>query len=458
MESERASKEPMNAYFKVEERTFSSFEVEAPPTYVMKVIRLNPGITKQNFVCCIAHYMIMIFGFVVAGILQPLILLDKNYYNVDQDNVGTITSLVLVVQLVVKIIVSVPYGHLSDRFGRKTIIFYGALNYLISCLLVPVQTSIFPGLVLAKVLLANGTSALHCVPLLADYIADESKGRATAISAMFIGVAAILANIFLKVLFYADLTLGTCYVVIGIITFAGVMLNTLGLKGGYYSPQKPQAAKDIANNGNFKENMTEAINVFKGNGWLMIALVLSILGSSDFFVFFTFLALYVKSMFPPGTEDAVSNIAVNNLQTLVMLPSFFCNLFYGYYLDKPNKAFHVSLFALGGGTFSFILISMSDTPYDWKLKFASVIMGSTIPGLLVIGNYLGFKNFPQNKRGIMIGFTGLAGYIGFFIIASGGGFLYDHWRKDAPFIICSVLLILALLVVLRIHKVMIASK
>ena len=457
MELDKSLKKPLSTDFQVEKRTYSSFDAEEAPIYV-KNIRLNPGITKQNFYSCVAHYLIMTFGFVMPGVLQPLIILDKSYYNVDQDSVGTITSLVLVIQLVVKIIVSIPYGHLSDKIGRKTMIFYGACSYLISCLLVPLQTSIFPGLVLAKVLLSNGSSALGSVPLIADYIHDDSKGKMSGISAMFLGVAAVFTAILFQIFLYAGITLGTCYVITGIFVFTALILNTMGLKGGYYSPRKPQPAQEKINTVSLKQNIKEAIKAFKSDGWLMISLVLNILGSSDFFIFFTFLTLYVKSLFPPETDDAISNRAVTRLQILVMIPAFFCNWFYGNFLDKPNKAFHVSLFALGGGILSFLLIASSSAPYDWKLIFASLVMGSTVPGLFVIGHYLGARNFPEDKRGIMIGFTGLVGQVGFFIISSAGGLLYDHWRKDGPFLICSGLLLLAIMLVLRIHKVMIENK
>ena len=443
-------------YQRKDSHDFVPFDVETPQKYAFKFILLNPGITPLNFACCLLHYMLMIFSVVSSGVLQPLILLDENYFNIDQKHAGTTTSMLLIVQLVVKIAVSIPYGHYSDKIGRKVMIFYGATNFFISCLLVPLQTTVFPGFVLTKLLLSNGATAISTIPLLADYVADETKGKAAGLLAMCISLSAILANVFLKILFYKEVSIGGCYVWVGAVGFCGLLLNTLGLKGGRYYTQKT-ATIDI-DRSSLKQTLIDVLQIFYLNGWLMITMVIHLLGSSDFMVFFTFMTLYIKSLFPADTPTASTNIVVNNIQTLVLLPSFFGNLFYGYFLDKGNKAIQVILFALGGGACSFILISATETPYDWSIKLGSLIMGATLPGLFVISSYLGIKNYPAEKRGIMIGFAQMVGYIGYFIIATGGGYLYDNWRKDGPFIVCCGLLGVAVILVLKINKLYALSK
>jgi len=449
-----------NLYQRLNDSKVEPFDIEEPEksVTVLNIIKLNPGISKQNFWCCVFHYMSMIFCVIAVGVLQPLILLDKNYYNVAQDEAGSITSLILVIQLVVKIVVSVPYGHYADKFGRKTAIFYGAANYLASCLLVPIQTSIFPGLVLSKLLFANSAAALHAVPLIADYIADESKGKATGFLALGVGIAAMLSNVFLKILFYSNFSLGSCYVIMGIIGTSLMCINTLGLKDGVYiKDSQPRAQHNNFDLAELKKNIYEAYDIFKGNGWLLISLVLQILGSADFMVFFTFLTLYVRSMFTEA-DSSLANIVISNLQSLVMIPMFFCTLLYGYVMDRKRQALLLSYIALGGGTLSFILITISTHPTDKLIKIGSVMLGSTLPGLFVISNYLNIKNFPEDKRGIMIGFTGMIGNVGHFIIASGGGLLYDYWRKDGPFLVCAGLLIVAMILVTKIYRSMILGK
>ena len=425
---------------------------QPPPQYVFKRIRLNNGISKENFYSAQVSLATNMFGFFVAGSLQPLILLDKEYYNIDQDAAGRLTSLILVLQLVTKMLVSISYGHLSDKYGRRFMVRYGAISFFLSCIIVSTQRTIFPGFIIGKLLLANAGSAFASVPLTADYIHDDSKGKGIGISAFVFSISGLFANLYLKVLLYKDLSLGLCYFVTGTVVTLIIIVNSFGLKGGrYYLLGRAQNNEEGLR---FKENFKEAMHVFKNNGWLIIALVLQVLGSSDFYIFFTFLLLYIKSLFPADVSDSEFNILTNNLQTLVIVPGIACNFLYGYFLDKKNKPLETAIVALAGGAFASLLTCFITQPYDWKIFVSAVLLGITIPGLFVISMYLSIKHFPADKRGIMIGFKGFMGHIGYFFIAIGGGFLYDYWRKDGPFIMCTTLLTFALIIILIINKKM----
>jgi len=453
--------EPTHKYQPFDLQDISAFEEQeqpTPPTIVLKVIRLNQNISTSNFYCCILHSFFMIFGAALTHSLQPLILLDKNYYNIPAGETGKIMSLILVVMLIVKLLVSIPYGHMTDKFGRKIMIRYAAINYLFSCLLVPLQTTVFPGLVLAKILLANSMSAFHSVPLIADYIADESKGKASGILASLAGIASIIANIILQIFLKSGISLGNCYLGAGIFTFLAVMINSFGLKGGHYYIDKKEDKQEISIN-SFSNNMKEAILVFKSNGWLLIALVLQITGGSDFFIFFSFTALYVKSLYQNKETDDLSskifdkesNIQVSNLNILVTISAFICNILYAYLLDKKKTIISVIYIALAGSALSFILISLSYYPEDWLLIIGTSLFGATVPGLFLITGYLNIKNFPLEKRGIMMSVSGFIGNIAHFIMATLGGFLFDNWRKDGPFLVCTFLLVVAMILVTKIY-------
>jgi len=438
------------------EDTAYSYGEERKPESVWGMIKLNPGVTSLNFYCCLIFCFTMVFGLAAPGGLQPLILLDKDYYNVSQDHAGAVNSLVIIVQSAVKIITCIPYGHLSDKFGRRTVIFFASVNYLIGSVLVPYSREIFPGFILSKAFAANAISALQSVPLLADYVADESKGKAAAVYAISLGLGALIANLFVKGLLYAELPLGTCYYIIGIFTFAVLLINNLGLKKGTFHAVSAAAVEDEVkaktSDVSFMESIKEAIAVFKANNWLKISLVLQVLGSSDFQVFMTFLALYLKSLFPVTTPATEQNIAVNNLQTMIIFPMLVANPFYGYLIDKKKLIVQLSYFALCGGAISFLLFALSHEPRAATLPIGALLFGSTLPGLMTITNYLNIKNFPPEKRGTMTGFCHLVSQTSYFIIATGGGYLYDNWRRDGLFMVCAGLLVFAAVLVTVIYS------
>lgn len=431
---------------------FASTIDDEQPHYFLKTIRLNPGISNLNYIASQLHFMIMVFGFGCADALQPLILVHRDYYAVPKDNSGTVMSNMLFVQLGTKILVSILYGYLIDKFGRKLMIYYGAINLVAGFMLAPVFTSVFPGLVFAKVLISNGGSALSIIPLTADYIHSESRGKAAGINIALTAVGAFLSNIFLKVLFIKEYSLEECYFISGILVFVLFLLNTFALKGGHYYRSQGQAIKGALRSGSgFFTEFKEAVGAFFQNAWLTIALVLRIVGNADFFIAFTILSLFVKSLFPPGISENEENITLNHIQSFVFLPALVCDFVYGHYIDKTNKIIGMSLISLAMGAVAFFLTSLATTPYDFELYLSSILIGMSVPGVYVVSTYLSIKHFPEEKRGVMMGVLNLMGYLGYVIIASGGGYLFDHWKKNAPFILYAALLTIAFVFVVWIY-------
>ncbi len=427
---------------------------EKPPVYAFKSIRLMPGATKTNFVCCMLFSVIMVFSMAGAGNLQLLILLDKDYYNIPQDHMGTLNSLILVIQSVVKMATVVFYGYLADKLGRRTAIFLAAVSFLISCFLVPTQKTFFPGFTIPTVLAANAYAAYASVPLLADYVADESKGTASAIFAVVVCLSALLSNIFMKVLFYANVPLGMCYYIVGASVFFMLLLNNLGLQKGTFHLQFQKSVVGSATEPEkpFMEKMKEAIKIFRGNSWLKMSLTLQIFGSSDFAIFMSFISLYIKSLFSDDTPVVDQNTTVNNFQSMILLMMMASNGFCAYMIDKKNKIIQPCLLALGGGAASLVLLALSFKPTAVTLYVGSVLFGLTLPGLNTITTLLNLRNFPADKRGLMNGFCQLVSNTSYFIIAGGGGLLYDNWRRNGPFVICAGLLVLAAFIVLFIYS------
>ncbi|MFI4918559.1 MAG: MFS transporter [Legionellales bacterium] len=91
-------------------------------------------------------------------------------------------------------LLQMPFGMLSDRWGRKPIITLGLLLFACGSLLGALTDSIY-GMLLARILQGTGAVGSVLIALLADLTPDEQRTKAMAVIGMTIGTSFSLAMI-----------------------------------------------------------------------------------------------------------------------------------------------------------------------------------------------------------------------------------------------------------------------
>ena len=312
-------------------------------------------------------------------------------------------------------ILQIPFGMLSDRWGRKPIIVLGLIIFGIGSLIAAMADSIY-GLLIGRALQGAGAVAAAIMALAADLTEEESRTKIMAFIGISIGAAFSIAFILGPILYeYIGIDgiffLSTCFSIIAII----VLLTMV-----------PNPAKK-----NERTNKLSSINVktviFNPS---LIKLNISIFSSH-----LILLANFV--VIPITLKEAIQIEPAIHWQ--VYLTAIFLSLFimvpFMVFGERLNKE---KLFL----RFSIILIMLSQIGLAlFELSFNLVVLFL----ILFFGafNYLEAllpsmvsKTTHQKTKGTALGVYSTSQFIGIFMGGLIGGFFFQHFGLASVHVIC----------------------
>ncbi|WP_028388535.1 MFS transporter [Legionella fairfieldensis] len=129
-------------------------------------------------------------------------------------------------------ILQIPFGLLSDRFGRKSMLTIGLLLFACGSLLGALSHSIYT-MILARTLQGTGAIGSVLIALLADLTPDEERTKAMAVIGMTIGLSFSLAMV-LSPFITAHYGLAGIFYLTALLAFTGLLLLHLVIP----TPQK----------------------------------------------------------------------------------------------------------------------------------------------------------------------------------------------------------------------------
>ena len=306
-------------------------------------------------------------------------------------------------------LLQIPFGYLSDRFGRKPILIIGLLIFLIGSVVAANASNII-FVVIGRALQGGGAISAVLMAFLADSISEDNRAKANAFVGFQIGVAFMLSLIIGPII-TSRIGLSGLFWVIGLLSIIA-MLIVLSLE---YS--KPINYYRLSF-GAFRETLSRELITL------------------DFSVFSLHLILASGFIVMPlliMENQIVSMIDNWQLYLPAVLLSFIGMIPLIIISEKFKKTKYMLLLSI------FLLIISQIIFYISNLNFSVFLITLTIffvafntveailPSLLS-------KTASASKRGLAMGIFSTSQFLGTFIGGVIGGLIYDIYDLNSVFL------------------------
>lgn len=329
-------------------------------------------------------------------------------------------------------LLQIPFGALSDRYGRKVMLYIGLIIFFIGSVVSATSDTIY-GVIAGRFIQGAGAIAAVIMALLSDLTSVESRTKAMALVGMSIGMSFTLALILgpliadfggLKAIFWLTAALALCALLWSIVAIP-----------------KPTVRTKYRDSRVFKDQIRD---VLRDSELLRL----------DFGIFalhFVLTAMFIA--IPVSLVDQAGLQSQDHwwLYLLVLVGSFFCMvplIIIGEKRHKMKMIFCLAIFML---LTSAAAMPFAHTQLGWFVVALFIffmgfnLLEASLPSLVS-------KISPAGSKGTAMGVYSTGQFVGAFLGGVVGGMLLDLYTETAVYIFAVCLVALWLLVALTMEN------
>jgi len=367
-------------------------------------------------------YALRMFGLFM---ILPVLTLFSDFY---EGSTPLLIGLAMSIYGLTQALFQIPFGLLSDRFGRKKMIVLGLLLFITGSVVAALSTSIY-GVLIGRALQGCGAIAAVVMALAADLTQEVHRTKIMAMIGMSIGLSFAVAMVAgpiladfagIQSIFWVTAVLA----VIALLLVLYVVPNPLELKVHPDAESLPSQFKDVLLN------------------FDLLRL--------DFGIFILHLVLMASFIIIPLQLRATGLDQSLHWQVYlpVLLGSMAIVIPFVILAEKKHKMKSVFIGAIAALCLAFIGFAFFYDSLAGIIVFLALffcgfnLLEATLPSLIS-------KTAPGDMKGTAMGVYSTSQFLGAFSGGTLGGWCYGQWGAVAVFIVCIIATLLWLVVAMK---------
>jgi len=402
-------------------------------------ISLLPGVGKGNMSIYVLGFVFtMLFSTFIPQV-QPFVLTE--ILRIPPEQQGALSGYLGFAATLVSMIMPSIWGTLSDKTGRRLVYAIGFLLSALGIAMTPLAGTI-AALYLFRMIFAAGSNASNTMSnaLLADYIDNKDRGKAIGVTAASGGIGALLTvflflrlpDIFQTSGLTPQMAGRYTYWIVAVLGIVAMALVSFGLLG--------RSQKQAEEKRSITQIARDAFQAARQDPGISLAYGVNFVASGAVSVVGTFFTLWLVTYGTTraGLTSAESLARAGMIMGISQMMGLIAAPIFGILADKAGRVKAV-IIATGLTAVVFSITLMIRDPLNWVMILLGLFIGFVQTSGLITGGALIAQQAPESIRGSVMGFYGFCGAMGIMLVSVAGGWLFDNWLYQGPFVLIASL-------------------